>query len=127
MAKEAKVWEIIREAGYEPLENRCIVMSYAPDCEVSGSEYGIFRAADLPRGAGAGSLWKTGLGAEKRGYPGDSLFQNPGCGDEKGRAERLSDHPDRGGCDHAVHSAERTELPEKLRNSGRKLAWRKYG
>lgn len=24
MAKEAKVWEIIREAGYEPLENRCV-------------------------------------------------------------------------------------------------------
>ena len=31
MAKEAKVWEIIREAGYEPLENRCIVVSYAPE------------------------------------------------------------------------------------------------
>lgn len=30
MAKEAKVSEILREAGYEPLENRCIIVSYAP-------------------------------------------------------------------------------------------------
>lgn len=31
MAKEAKVWEIIRNAGYEPIENRSIVVSYAPE------------------------------------------------------------------------------------------------
>ena len=30
MAKEAKVWEIIREAGFEPIENKSIIVSYAP-------------------------------------------------------------------------------------------------
>ncbi len=31
MAKETKVWEILKEAGYEPLENRSIIVSYAPE------------------------------------------------------------------------------------------------
>lgn len=31
MAKEAKVWEIIRNVGYKPIENRSIVVSYAPE------------------------------------------------------------------------------------------------
>ena len=30
MAKETKVWEIIREAGFEPIENKSIIVSYAP-------------------------------------------------------------------------------------------------
>ena len=30
MAKQTKIWEIIKEAGYSPLENRNIVVSYAP-------------------------------------------------------------------------------------------------
>lgn len=30
MAKEAKVWEIIREAGFEPIENKSIIVFYAP-------------------------------------------------------------------------------------------------
>lgn len=29
MAKEAKVWEVIKNAGYEPINDRCIVVSYA--------------------------------------------------------------------------------------------------
>ena len=30
MAKQTKIWEIIKEAGYSPLENTNIVVSYAP-------------------------------------------------------------------------------------------------
>lgn len=30
MAKEAKIWEIIKEAGYDPIESRNIVVNYAP-------------------------------------------------------------------------------------------------
>ncbi len=30
MAKETEIQEIIRKAGYEPLEDRCIIVSYAP-------------------------------------------------------------------------------------------------
>ena len=31
MAKEAKVWEVIKNAGYEPIENKSIIVSYAPE------------------------------------------------------------------------------------------------
>lgn len=31
MAREEKVWEYARQAGYEPLENRCIIVKYAPE------------------------------------------------------------------------------------------------
>lgn len=31
MAREEKVWDYIRQAGYEPLEDRCIVVKYAPE------------------------------------------------------------------------------------------------
>ena len=31
MAREEKVWEYTRQAGYEPLEGRCIVVKYAPE------------------------------------------------------------------------------------------------
>lgn len=31
MAREEKVWEYTRQAGYEPLEDRCIVVKYAPE------------------------------------------------------------------------------------------------
>ena len=30
MAKEAAVWEVIKNAGYEPIENKSIIVSYAP-------------------------------------------------------------------------------------------------
>ncbi len=30
MAREEKVWKFAEEAGYEPLENRCIIVKYAP-------------------------------------------------------------------------------------------------
>lgn len=30
MAKETKVWEIIKSAGYDPIENKNIIVSYAP-------------------------------------------------------------------------------------------------
>jgi len=30
MAREEKVWEYIRQAGYEPLEDRCIIVRAAP-------------------------------------------------------------------------------------------------
>ena len=31
MANEKKVWQFAEEAGFQPLENRCIVVKYAPD------------------------------------------------------------------------------------------------
>ena len=31
MAREDKIWEYVREAGYQPLENRCIIVKPAPD------------------------------------------------------------------------------------------------
>ena len=31
MAREEKVWEYTRQAGYEPLEDRCIIVKYAPE------------------------------------------------------------------------------------------------
>lgn len=31
MAAEKKIWEIIRDAGFEPLEDCCIVVKYAPE------------------------------------------------------------------------------------------------
>ncbi len=31
MANEKKIWQFTREAGYDPLEGRCIVVSPAPD------------------------------------------------------------------------------------------------
>lgn len=30
MAKQTIIWEIIKDAGYEPIENRNIIVSYAP-------------------------------------------------------------------------------------------------
>lgn len=30
MAKEMEVWEVIRNAGYEPISDKCIIVSYAP-------------------------------------------------------------------------------------------------
>ncbi len=31
MAREEKIWEYARQAGYEPLEDRCIIVKYAPE------------------------------------------------------------------------------------------------
>ena len=31
MAREEKVWQYARQAGYRPLEDHCIVVKYAPD------------------------------------------------------------------------------------------------
>ena len=31
MAREEKVWEYTLQAGYEPLEDRCIIVKYAPE------------------------------------------------------------------------------------------------
>ena len=31
MAKETEIREIIKSAGYEPVEDRCIIVSYAPE------------------------------------------------------------------------------------------------
>ena len=31
MAREDKIWEYVREAGYQPLEKRCIIVKPAPD------------------------------------------------------------------------------------------------
>ena len=31
MAREETVWEYTRQAGYEPLEDRCIIVKYAPN------------------------------------------------------------------------------------------------
>ena len=31
MARDEKIWEYTRQAGYEPLEDRCIIVKYAPE------------------------------------------------------------------------------------------------
>ena len=31
MAQEKKVWEVIKNAGYEPIENKTIIVKYAPE------------------------------------------------------------------------------------------------
>ncbi|MBD5393286.1 MAG: hypothetical protein HDR23_10575 [Lachnospiraceae bacterium] len=31
MARDEKIWEYTRQAGYDPLEDRCIIVKYAPE------------------------------------------------------------------------------------------------
>ena len=31
MARDEKIWEYTRQAGYQPLEDRCIIVKYAPE------------------------------------------------------------------------------------------------
>ncbi len=31
MARDEKIWEYTRQAGYKPLEDRCIIVKYAPE------------------------------------------------------------------------------------------------
>ncbi len=31
MAKQKKIWEIMQDAGFEPIENEMIIVSYAPE------------------------------------------------------------------------------------------------
>ncbi len=31
MARDEKIWEYARQAGYDPLEDRCIIVKYAPE------------------------------------------------------------------------------------------------
>ena len=54
MAKEARVWEVIKNAGYEPIENKSIIVSYAPEnLSDAGDHYAGWKLAQQEHGRDA--------------------------------------------------------------------------
>ena len=75
MPRETNIWEIIKAAGYEPIENRSIVVSYASSNKVLYRGQGVFCTADLQGGISTGAIWEDIVGTEKRSHNVNPIFR----------------------------------------------------
>lgn len=81
MPRETNIWEIIKAAGYEPIENRSIVVSYASSnlsdaiIKFFTEAKEFFCTADLQGGISTGAIWEDIVGTEKRSHNVNPIFR----------------------------------------------------
>ena len=90
MAKETKVWKILKEAGFEPIEDLTIIVKYAPanlSAKITDFFHMDFYVFQLCKDEIVfGSHQPTGH-AKKRGSIGNSLFYHKICGSYGGSSK----------------------------------------